>query len=46
MKDINNLKVIDPPPKGGGLLARIKNGLDYCAKCPDGYICASGKKND
>lgn len=25
---------------------RIKNGLDYCAKCPDGYICASGKKND
>ena len=21
----------------------IKNGLDYCAKCPDGYACASGK---
>ena len=25
---------------------RIKNGLDYCVKCPDGYACASGKKND
>lgn len=21
----------------------IKNGLDYCAKCPDGYTCASGE---
>ena len=20
---------------------RIENGLDYCAKCPDGYTCAS-----
>lgn len=23
---------------------RVKNGLDYCAKCPDGYTCASGKE--
>ena len=23
---------------------RIENGLDYCAKCPDGYTCASGKE--
>ena len=22
---------------------RIENGLDYCVKCPDGYVCASGK---
>lgn len=22
---------------------RIKNGLNYCVKCPEGYTCASGK---
>lgn len=25
---------------------RVKNGLDYCAKCPDSYACASGRKSD
>lgn len=25
---------------------RLEKGLDYCAICPDGYSCASGKKND
>lgn len=23
---------------------RLEKGLDYCAICPDGYTCASGKK--
>lgn len=23
---------------------RIKNGLDYCVKCPDGYTCASEQR--
>ena len=24
---------------------RIEHGLDYCVKCPDSYICASGNES-
>lgn len=39
-------KVVTPPAKSlvekiMSCELRIKNGLNYCAKCPDSYACAS-----